>query len=115
MMLLSGWFLITLDDEFFDVDTSSFQEIGGWTSKGVRGLDVLHIGLVSILEFTEVDSFFGVGLSTLISRALTSTVGYLVLGPSPSLTTSTFVIASSISTLMDSITVFVLLLNTPYA
>ena len=49
----------------------------------MRGLDVLDIDLVSILEFTGVDSFSGV--------------------------------SSSISTLMDSITVFVLLLNTLYA
>ena len=29
MMLLSKWFLITLDDGFFEVNTSSFREIGG--------------------------------------------------------------------------------------
>ena len=48
-MLLSEWFLITLDDGFFEVDTSSFREIEGWTSEGVRRLDVLDIDLVSIL------------------------------------------------------------------
>ena len=59
MMLLSGWFLTTLDDGFFEVDTSSFRKIGGWTSGGIKGLDVLDIDLVSILEFTGVDSFSG--------------------------------------------------------
>ena len=29
IMLLSGWFLKTLDDGFFDVETSSFREMGG--------------------------------------------------------------------------------------
>ena len=53
-MLLSGWFLITLDDGFFDVETSSLCEMGGWTSGGVRGLDVLDIDLVSILGFIGV-------------------------------------------------------------
>ena len=67
MMLLSGWFLTTLDDGFFDMDISSFREIGGWTSGGVRGLDVLDIDLVSILEFRGVDSFSGVSLSPSIS------------------------------------------------
>ena len=67
MMLLSGLFLTTLDDGFFDMDTSSFREIEGWTSRGVRGLDVLDIDLVSILEFTGVDSFFGVSPSPSIS------------------------------------------------
>ena len=67
MMLLSGWFLTTLDDGFFDMDISSFREIGGWTSGGVRGLDVLDIDLVSIHEFTGVDSFFSVSPSPSIS------------------------------------------------
>ena len=59
MVLLPGWFLITLDDGFFEVDTSG----------GVRGLDVLDIDLVSFFEFTEVDSFSGVGSLTSISWA----------------------------------------------
>ena len=68
-MLLSGWFLITLDDGFFDVETSSFREMGGWTSRGVKGLDVLDIDLVSILRFMGVDYSSGVDPSTSISRA----------------------------------------------
>ena len=75
MLLLSEWFLITLNDGFFEVDTSSFQEIEGWISRGVRGLNVLDIDLVSILEFTGVKSFSGVGFPTSISRASTSSVG----------------------------------------
>ena len=67
MMLLSGCFLTTLDDGLFDMDTSSLREIGGWTSGGVRRLDVLDIDLVSIHEFTGVDSFFGVSPSPSIS------------------------------------------------
>ena len=55
-MLLSEWFLTTLDDGFFEVDTSSFQEIGGWTFEGVRGLEDLDSDLISILEFAGVDS-----------------------------------------------------------
>ena len=54
MMLLFGWFLITLEDGFFDVETSSLREMGGWTSRGVRGLDVLDIDLVSILGFMGI-------------------------------------------------------------
>ena len=76
----------------------------------MRGLDVLGIDLDSNLEFTGVDSFSGVGPSTSIACASTSTVGSLELGLYSSSTISTFVIASSISTLMDSIRVFVLLL-----
>ena len=66
MMLLFGWFLITLEDGFFDVETSSFREMGGWTSLGVRGLDVLGINLVSILGFMGVDSSSGVDSSTFL-------------------------------------------------
>ena len=76
----------------------------------MRGLDVLDIDLASNLKFTGVDSFSGIGPSTSISYASTSSMGSLELGLSPSSTISTFVIASSISTLMGSITVFVLLL-----
>ena len=50
----------------------------------MRGLAILDIDLVSILEFTGVDSFSSVGPSTSISKASTSVVGSLVLGPSPS-------------------------------
>ena len=46
----------TLDDGFFEVDTSSFWEIGGWTSGGVRGLEDLDNDHISILEFTWVYS-----------------------------------------------------------
>ena len=81
----------------------------------MRGLDVLDIDLISILGFMGVDSSTGVDPSTFILSASTSTSGSLVLGPSPSLIISTFVKASSILTLMDSITVLVLLLKTLYA
>ena len=73
MMLFSGWFLITLEDGFFDVETSSLREMGGWTFGGVRGLDVLDINLVSILGLMGVDSSSGVGSSPSISKASTST------------------------------------------
>ena len=115
IMLLSRWFLITLDDGFFYVETSSLREMGGRTSEGVRGLDVLDIDLVSILGFMGVDFSTGVDPSTSISSASTSTSSYLVLGPSPSSLISTFVKASLTLTLMDSITVLVLLLKTLYA
>ena len=102
IMLLYKWFLITLDDGF-NVETSSFHELGGRTSEGVKGLDVLDIDLVSILGFIGVYSSIGVDPSTSISRASTSTSSSLVLGPSPSSIISTFVKTSSILTLMDSI------------
>ena len=69
MMLLSGWFLTTLDYGFFEVDISSFWEIGGWTSGGVRGLGDLDNDLVSILEFTRIDSLSGECSSTSTSWA----------------------------------------------
>ena len=81
----------------------------------MKGLDVLDIDLVSILGFMGVYSSNGVDPSTSISSDSTSTPGSLVLGPSPSSIISTFVKALSILTLMDSITVLVLLLKTLYA
>ena len=69
-MLLSGWFLTTLDDGFFEVDTSSFREIGGWTSGGVRGLRDIDDDLVSIQEFTGGDSLSGECSSISTSWAL---------------------------------------------
>ena len=78
----------------------------------MRGLDVLDIDLVSILGFMGVDSSTGVNPSTSISSASTLTS---ISSASPSLIISTFVKASSILTLMDSITVLVLLLKGLYA
>ena len=78
----------------------------------MRGLDVLDVDLVSILWFMGVDSSSGVDPSTYILKASTLTVGSLVLDLSSSSTISTFAMASSILTLMDSITVLVLLLKT---
>ena len=82
---------------------------------GVRGLENLNINLVSILEFTGVYSFFGESPSTSTSWASTSTMIYSELSPSPPSSIATFVMASSITTLMDFITIFVLLLKTLYA
>ena len=84
-------------------------------SGGVRGLDVLDIDLVSILGFMGADSSTSVDPSTSILSASTSTSGSLVLGLPPSSIIFTFVKASSILALMDSITVLVLLLKTLYA
>ena len=100
---------------FFEVDTSSFREIEWWTSGGVRGLRDLNNDLVSILEFTGVDSLSDEHSSTSTPWASISTIASLELVPSTLSSFAMFVMVSSIITLMDSITIFVLLLKTLYA
>ena len=81
----------------------------------MRGLEDLNDDLISILEFTRVDSLFGERSSTSTSWASFSTIVSLEIVHSPLSLIATFVMSSSMTTLMDSITVFVLLLKTLYA
>ena len=80
-----------------------------------EGLGDLDNDLVSIVKFTGVDSLSSEHSSTSTPWASISMIASLELVPSPLSSFATFVMASSITTLLDSITVFVFLLKTLYA